>query len=102
MNVVHIFYVKLVVSAGASLAAGTLFDKLSVALSLEDLPGDLLLHVGALLPGGRSALADRDVGTVLIVHLLGHHSRHLLAHLVGDLVTNLTGSDDISAHLQST
>ena len=100
MNVVHRFDVELVVSGGASLAAGTLLDKLSVALCLEALPGDLLLHVGALLPGGGSALADRDVGTVLIVHLLGHHSRHLLTHLVRDLVTDLTGSDDIGAHLQ--
>ena len=100
MNVVHIFYVKLVVSAGASLAAGTLFDKLSVALSLEDLPGDLLLHVGALLPGGRGALADGHVRALLLVHLLGHHGGHLLAHLVGDLVTDLPWVEDISAHLQ--
>ena len=52
---------KLVVSGGAALAAGTLLNKLGVALSVEGLPGDLLLHVGALLPGGRGALPDRDV-----------------------------------------
>ena len=101
MNVVHRFYVELVVSGGASLAAGTLLDKLSVALSLEDLPRDLLLHVGALLPGGGGALPGRHGGALLVVLVLGHGDRHVAAHLLRDLIADLTGGAHVIADLGS-
>ena len=85
------------VSSGTGVAA--LLHKLCVALLLYCLPGDLLLHVGALLPGGGGALPGRHGGALLVILVLGHGDGHRVAHLLGDLIADLAGRTDVIADL---
>ena len=85
------------VSSGTGVAA--LLLKLCVALLLYCLPGDLLLHFGALLPGGGGALPGRHGGALLVILVLGHGDGHRVAHLLGDLIADLAGRTDVIADL---
>ena len=85
-------------SAGARL--GALLGVLSLALGLVGLPGDLLHHVGALLPGHGDALPSSRVGTLLLVNVLGHGGGSVLADFLGPVTAHLTRSADIIANLE--
>ena len=84
-------------SRGGSRSA--LFHVLRVASLLEGLPGNILLDVLTLLPGGGAALPPRDVGAVLLVHILSDGGGDAAADLVWDVVTDLAGSRDILTYL---
>ena len=105
MSCIHkkfdLIYISLVVSyisSGAGVSA--LLHELGVALLLQGLPGHLLLHVGALLPGGGGALPGRHGGALLVILVLGHGDRHVAADLLGDLIADLAGSAHVITDLE--
>jgi len=77
----------------------TFFCVLSLALLLVGLPGDLLHHVGALLPSHRDTLPASSIGTFLLVHVLGHGGGSVLTDLLGSVTANLAWSINIIANL---
>jgi len=77
----------------------TFFRVLSLALLLVGLPGHLLHHVGALLPGHGDTLPASSIGTFLLVHILGHEGRSVLTDLLGSITANLARSVDIITDL---
>ena len=81
---------------------GALFHILCVASLLEGLPGNILLDVLTLLPGGGAALPAGDVRAVLLVLILGDGGRDAAADLVGDVVADFTRSRDVIADLEKT
>merc|ERR1719152_611820 len=93
----HAYIKYLVVSTAAGL--GALLHVLSVAPLLEGLPGHVLLYVLALLPGGGGALPAGGAGAVLLVNILGDGGGDIAAHLVRDIIADLTGCRDILANL---
>merc|ERR1719452_235621 len=91
---------KLVVSSlspGSTVAA--LLHQLSAALLLQRLPGHLLLHLGALLPGGGGALPVTHCGALLVILVPGHGDGDRVADLLGDLIADLAGGAHIITHL---
>ena len=83
--------------AGATRA---LLSELSLALGLVSLPGHLLHHVGALLLGHRDTLPVCGAGTLLLVNILGHRGRLVLAHFLSFVATYLARSVDVIANLE--
>jgi len=88
---------KLVSTSTARLSA--LLHVLSVASLLEGLPGDVLLDVLTLLPGGGGALPPIGAGAVLLVHILGDGGGNIAADLLWDLIANLAWGRDVIADL---
>ena len=78
----------------------TFFRVLSLALLLVGLPGHLLHHVGALLPGHGDTLPASSIGTFFLVHVLGHRGGSVLTDLLGSVTANLTRSVDIITDLK--
>ena len=87
----------LVISTAAGL--GTLLHVLSVASLLECLPGNVLLDVLTLLPGGRGALPAGGAGAVLLVNILCDGGGDTAADLIRDLIAYFTWGGDIVADL---
>merc|ERR1719452_150782 len=90
---------KLVVSSlspGSVVAA--LLHQLSAALLLQRLPGHLLLHIRALLPGGGGALPVTHSRALLIILVPGHGDGDRVADLLGDLIADLAGGAHIITH----
>jgi len=77
----------------------TFFRVLSLALLLVGLPGHLLHHVGALLPGHGDTLPASSIGTFLLVHVLGHGGGSVLTDLLGSVTARLARSVDIVTNL---
>jgi len=77
----------------------TFFRVLSLALLLVGLPGHLLHHVGALLPGHGDTLPASSIGTFLLVHVLGHGGGSVLTDLLGSVTANLARSIHVVANL---
>ena len=72
---------------------------LGAALLSAGLPGHLLHHIPALLPGGGETLPAAGAGALLLVNILGDGGELVLADLVRNLVTHLAGRVDITADL---
>merc|ERR1739838_1180071 len=83
----------------STVGLGALLHVLSVASLLEGLPGHVLLDVLALLPGGGGALPAGGAGAVLLVHIFSDGGGDTAAHLVRDLIANLTWGGDVVADL---
>merc|ERR1719210_1079035 len=79
--------------------SATLLLVLGAALLSAGLPGHLLHHVPALLPGGGETLPGAGAGALLLVNILGDGRELVLADLVRNLVTHLAGRVDIIADL---
>jgi len=77
----------------------TFFSVFCFALLLVGLPGHLLHHVGALLPGHGDTLPASSIGTFLLVHVLGHGGGPVLTDLLGSVTANLAWSIHIIANL---
>ena len=86
------------VRAGPGVAA--LLDELGVTLLLQRLPGHLLRHVRTLLPSGGRALAGGDIGALLVILVPGHCDRDGPAHLLEDLIADLSGRVDVITDLR--
>ena len=86
-------------SSPSSTRVAALLHQLSAALLLQSLPGHLLLHLRALLPGGGGALPGAHSGALLIILIPGHRDRDVVADLLRDLIADLAGSADIITHL---
>ena len=93
----HAYIKWLVVSTAAGL--GALLHILSVAPLLEGLPGNILLDVIALLPGGGGALPAGGAGALLLVNILGDGGGDAAANLVRDVITHFTWGGDVIADL---
>ena len=78
----------------------TFFSVLCFAFLLVGLPGHLLHHVGALLPGHGDTLPASSVGTFLLVHVLGHGGGSVLTDLLGSVTARLARSAYIVADLK--
>ena len=85
-------------SRGGSRSA--LLHVLCVASLLDGLPGNILLDVLTLLPGGGAALPPRDVGAVLLVHILSDGGGDAAANLVRYVIADLARGVDIIADLR--
>merc|ERR1719323_1406543 len=79
--------------------SATLLLVLGAALLSAGLPGHLLHHIPALLPGGGETLPGAGAGALLLVNILGDGRELVLADLVRNLVTHLAGRVDITADL---
>merc|ERR1719443_1219300 len=79
--------------------SATLLLVLGAALLSAGLPGHLLHHIPALLPGGGETLPAAGAGALLLVNILGDGGELVLADLVRNLVTHLAGRVDITADL---
>ena len=73
---------------------------LGAALLSAGLPGHLLHHIPALLPGGGETLPGAGAGALLLVNILGDGGELVLADLVRNLVTHLARRVDITTHLE--
>merc|ERR1719452_393902 len=90
---------KLVVSSlSPSSVVAALLHQLSAALLLQRLPGHLLLHIRALLPGGGGALPVTHSRALLIILVPGHGDGDRVADLLGDLIADLAGGAHIITH----
>merc|ERR1712025_791033 len=76
-----------------------IFSVLCFALLLVSLPGHLLHHVGALLPGHGDTLPASSVGTFLLVHVLGHGGGSVLTDLLGSVAAHLARIVHVIANL---
>ena len=70
------------------------------AFLLVGLPGHLLHHVGALLPGHGDTLPASSIGTFLLVHVLGHGGGSVLTDLLGSVAAHLARSVHVIANLR--
>ena len=98
-----ITYVKMYCNLVAISTASWLrafFCVLSLALLLVGLPGHLLHHVGALLPGHGDTLPASSIGTFLLVHVLGHGGGSVLTDLLSSVTAHLARSVYIIANLR--
>ena len=73
---------------------------LSLALLLVGLPGHLLHHVGALLPGHGDTLLASSIGTFLLVNVFGHGGGSVLTDLLGSVAAHLARSVHVIANLR--
>ena len=64
------------------------------------LPGHLLHHIPALLPGGGETLPAAGAGALLLINILGDGGELVLADLIRNLVTHLARRVDIITHLE--
>ena len=78
----------------------TFLGILSGAFLLVGLPGHLLHHVSTLLPGHGATLPASSIGTLLLVHVLGHGGGSVLTDLLGSVTANLTRSVHIITDLK--
>jgi len=78
---------------------GTFLSELGLALGFEGLPGHLLHHIGALLLGHGDTLPASGVGTLLLVNVLGHRGRFVLADFLSLVTAHLARSVDVIANL---
>merc|ERR1712114_108816 len=77
----------------------TFLSVLGLALLLVGLPGHLLHHVGALLPGHGDTLPASSIGTFLLVNVFGHGGGSVLTDLLGSVTAHLTRSVHVIANL---
>ena len=77
----------------------TLLSVFSLALGLEGLPRDLLHNIGALLSGGRSTLPGTNIGTLLVIHILGYRGRNVFTNFLGHIIAHLARLIDVIADL---
>jgi len=68
---------------------GALLGQLRPTLGLEGLPGHLLHHVTALLPGHGDTLPASSVRTFLLVHVLCHRGKSVLTDILSLVAANL-------------
>ena len=73
---------------------------LGVALLSGGVPGHLLHHVLALLPGGGETLPAAGAGALLLINILGDGGELVLADFIRNLVTHLARRVDIITHLE--
>ena len=68
---------------------------LGVTLLSGGVPGHLLHHVLALLPGGGETLPGAGAGALLIINILGEGGKLVLPELIRKVITNLAWRVDI-------
>jgi len=71
----------------------------SLAFSLEGLSWNLFLDIVALSSSGRSTLSGTNIGTLLIIHILGHRGRDIVTNLFRNIIAHLARLIDIIADL---
>jgi len=71
----------------------------SFTFSLISLPWNLLNNIGALLSRSWSALPCTNIGALLIINILGHRGRDIVANLLRNIIADLTRLIDIIANL---
>jgi len=71
----------------------------SFAFSLEGLSWNLLNNISALLSRCWSTLPCTNIGALLIINILGHRGRDIVANLLRNIITNLARLIDIIANL---
>merc|ERR1719334_1307658 len=71
----------------------------SFTFSLISLSWNLLNNILALLSRSWSALPCTNIGALLIINILGHRGRDIVANLLRNVITNLTRLIDIIANL---
>merc|ERR1712025_1067615 len=76
-----------------------IFSVLCFAFLLVGLPGHLLHHVGALLPGHGDTLLASSIGTFLLVNVFGHGGGSVLTDLLGSVAAHLARSVHVIANL---
>merc|ERR1719516_753046 len=77
----------------------TFLGVLSFTFSLVSLSWNLLNNIGAFLSRSWSALPCTNIGALLIINILGHRGRDIVANLLRNIVTNLSRLIDIIANL---
>merc|ERR1712099_105341 len=77
----------------------TLLGVLSFTFSLISLSWNLLNNIGALLSCCRGTLPGTNIGALLIINILGHRGRDIVANLLRNIIANLTRLIDIIANL---
>merc|ERR1712010_391946 len=98
-NIMSCIHKSLVVSSlSPRSTVSALLHQLSAALLLQRLPGHLLLHLRALLPGGGGALPVTHSGALLVILVPGHGDGDRVTHLLGDLIADLAGGVHIITH----
>ena len=95
----HTYLQIYIILISTAMGLGALLNVLCVASLLEGLPGNILLDVLTLLPGGGAALPPGDVGAVLLVLIPGDGGGDAAADLVRDVVAHLARSGNILTHL---
>ena len=77
----------------------TLLGVFSFTFSLVSLSWNLLNNICALLSRCWSTLPCTNIGALLIINILGHRGRDIVANLLRNIITNLTRLIDIIANL---
>ena len=77
----------------------TFLGVFSFTFSLISLPWNLLNNIGAFLSRCWSTLPCTYIGALLIINILGHRGRDIVANLLRNIITNLTRLIDIIANL---
>ena len=72
---------------------------LSFTFSLVSLSWNLLNNICALLSRSWSTLPCTNIGALLIINILGHRGRDIVANLLRNIITNLARLIDIIANL---
>ena len=73
---------------------------LGVTLLSGGVPGHLLHHVLALLPGGGETLPAAGAGALLLINILGDGGELVLADFIRDVIAHLAGRVDIGTNLE--
>jgi len=72
---------------------------LSFTFSLVSLSWNLLNNICALLSRGWSTLPGTNIGALLVINILGHRGRDIVANLLRNIIADLTRLIDIIANL---
>merc|ERR1719204_2552163 len=77
----------------------TFLGVFSFTFSLVSSPWNLLNNISALLSRSWSTLPCSNIGALLIINILCHRGRDIVANLLRNIVTNLARLIDIIANL---